>query len=79
MFVFTIISLGIKHILNQVPNVTSMIIHPIIGVLKGCRHRKDTELKVNKFISVQNREEQLVLVGQYKRNKNLDCCFRSKT
>ena len=48
---------------------------PITDVLNGCRHRKDTELIVIRFISVQNWEERLVVVKQYKCNKNLGCCF----
>ena len=55
-----------------------MLVDPITGVLNGCRHKKGTGLIVKKLLFIQNWEEHLILIKQYKNNKILDCCFYLK-
>ena len=58
--------------------VMHMLVNPITVVLNGCRHRKGTQLMLKKFLCIQNQEKHLVLVKQYKSNKNLDPSFLSQ-
>ena len=81
LFVFVMYSCASIHDIISVKPLKkkkskhNMLVNPITGVRNGCRHRKGTELMVEKFICIQNQKERLVLVKQYKSNQNLDRCF----